>query len=330
MAGFRAIVVAQQGDTVAAAIERRQRPVLNENEVLVEVHYSSLNYKDALAVSGPSAVVRKLPLIAGIDAAGVVIESNSDAFSKGDQVIATGYELSQSHDGGYAELLCLPADWLVPLPPGLSLSESMILGTAGFTAAIAVHRLLQNGQQPDAGPIIVTGATGGVGSFAINILSSLGFQVTALTGKPDQSQSYLKALGASDLIDRNTLVMGNKPLERGVWAGAIDNLGGATLAWLTRSVQPYGNIAACGLAGGPELQTTVMPFILRGVSVLGIASSFCTMSLRKSLWQNLATVWKPSKLNQIHNNTITLDKVVSTAASMLAAKTWGRCLIAIK
>ena len=330
MGNMRAILVQQQHDNVFARVESLPCPKPAHNEVLIEVHFSSLNYKDALAVSGSSSVIRNLPLIAGVDAAGIVLESRSENFQVGDEVIVTGYELSQTHNGGYAEYLCVPSSWVVPLPEGLTLKQSMALGTAGFTAALAVQRLLQNEQAVELGPIIVTGASGGVGSLAINILSDLGFTVTALTGKPAQSEAYLRLLGATEIMDRHGLHISAKPLERGLWGGAVDNLGGEILAWLTRTVQAYGNIASCGLAADVLLNTTVMPFILRGVSVLGIASSICAMPLRQTLWQLLATEWKPSKLDSIVTSSITFNEVVPTAANMLAGTLSGRYIVHVK
>lgn len=330
MEEMRAIHVQQLSGKVSASLVNLTVPKIDDGEVLIEVHYSSLNYKDALAVSGPSAVVRSLPLTAGVDAAGIVVQSASEDFQPGDAVLVTGYELSQTHDGGYAEYLAVPADWVVPLPKGLSLSDSMALGTAGFTAALAIYRLLQNDQLVEHGPILVSGATGGVGSFAINILSALGYEVAALTGKAEQYGEYLQQLGAQHIVDRHDLDYGKRPLERALWGGAIDNLGGDVLVWLTRTVRSYGNIASCGLAADSTFDTTVMPFILRGVSVLGIASSLCVMPLRQKLWQYLANEWKPHKLAQIADKMINLEDVIATSAAMLAGDISGRHVVKIK
>lgn len=326
MKSYRALVVHETGPRVE---ERSYRDALS-GEILIEVHFSSLNYKDALALTGKGRIMRALPLVAGIDAAGRVVDSGDERFAAGDQVLVTGYELSQTHDGGFAEYLCVPADWAVPLPQTLSLFEAMALGTAGFTAGIAVQRMLDNGQMPELGPIAVTGATGGVGSIAINILPRLGFEVTAITGKAESSRKYLNTLGASGVMDRHNLEMGVRPLEKGLWGGAVDTVGGATLSWLTRTIRPHGNIAACGLAGGIEIETTVMPFILRGIALLGVDSATCPMLLRRQLWDRLAGDMRPRHLDRIVADTITLADVPRIAEEMLAGRIQGRYVVTIK
>lgn len=324
----RAIVVERTGDPGRAVLTERPVPSPADGEVLIEVGYSSLNYKDALALAGHAGIVRRTPLVAGIDAAGVVRESRSESFSPGAAVLVTGYQLGQTHDGGYADYLAVPAEWVVPLPEGLSAYQAMALGTAGFTAGVAVQRLLDNGQAPDKGPILVTGATGGVGGFAINILSKLGYSVTAMTGKT-QSRDYLEAIGAADLLDRRAVEYEDKPLLKGLWGGAVDNLGGQTLAWITRTVRQRGNIAAIGLAEGTALNTTVMPFILRGVALLGVDSALTERPLRLHVWHRLAGEWRPPQLERIAGHTIGLDEVPGVAEQMRAGEIQGRYVVAV-
>lgn len=326
MKSYRALVVHEAGPR----FENRPYRGVSSGEVLIEVHYSSLNYKDALALTRKSPIMRTLPLVAGVDAAGRVVESGDAHFAAGDEVLVTGYELSQTHDGGFAEYLCVPADWAVPLPPALSPFEAMALGTAGFTAGLAVQRLLDNGQTAGLGQVAVTGATGGVGSTAIDILTGLGFNATAVTGKAESSEKYLRALGAVDVMDRHSLQMGVRPLEKGLWGGAVDTVGGAVLSWLTRTTRPHGNIACCGLAGGVEIKTTVMPFILRGIALLGVDSATCPMPLRQRLWNRLAGDMRPRHLNRIVTATVTLDEAPRIAEAMLAGNIRGRYVVAVK
>ena len=326
---YRALLVKQEQSACKASLCQRTALPIAANDVLIEVHYSSINYKDALAVCGRPGVMRHYPMVGGIDAAGVVVESASKLFKAGDSVVVTGYGLSQTHDGGYAEYLCVPAAWVVPLPPGLSLYEAMILGTAGYTAALSIQRLQDNGQQPGMGPLVVTGATGGVGSCAINMLSGIGYEVIALSGKHDK-QAYLRKLGAAECLDRTAVHVPDKPLARATWGGAIDSLGGEVLSWLLSTVRPYGNIATCGLALDSDLSTTVMPFILRGVSLLGIASAESAMPLRMKIWHRLAEELKPRDLEDMVTALVPLDEVVHVAESMLAGKTSGRYVVQIK
>ena len=279
---FSAFRIHKDGDRTEATVERLTLDDLGPGEVLIRGSYSSVNYKDALAGTGRGKIVSRFPLVGGIDVSGRVVESDDERFRPGDAVVVTGYGMSQTHDGGYAEYVRVPAGWVVPLPAGLSLFEAMALGTAGFTAALAILRMEDNGQRPERGPILVTGATGGVGSFAVDMLSGLGYRVAALTGR-SQEQDYLTALGANEIVLRQDLEMGSRPLERGLWGGAVDNVGGEILAWLTRTVKPQGCIASIGLAGGQELHTTVMPFIIRGVSLLGIDSAACEMAQKDEI-----------------------------------------------
>ncbi len=311
-----------------ACLEPQPRPTPQPNEVLIEVDYSSVNYKDALAATGQAPVVKTFPLIGGIDAAGTVIESRHPDFQPGMAVIATGWGLGFDHDGGYAQWLCVPGEWLQPVPAGMETRTAMIYGTAGLTAALALERMFDNGQTPDLGPIVVTGASGGVGSLAVAMLSRLGFEVAAVSGKP-ACHDWLKTLGATQILGRDALPGGERPLERAVWGGAVDTVGGAVLARLTRTVVPNGNIAAIGLAGGAELNTTVMPFILRGVSLLGCDSVMIPNARRARLWQHLAADWRPENLDQLLSTTVTLDGLLEVFAPMLAGQQHGRILVAI-
>jgi putative YhdH/YhfP family quinone oxidoreductase len=299
---------------------------LSPGEVLIKTAYSSVNYKDALAGTGQGKILRRSPLIGGIDVAGTVVESSDPHFKPGDAVLCTGCGLSETRDGGYSAYLRLESKWAIAVPAGLDLREAMILGTAGFTAALALYRLIANGQTPDMGPIVVTGATGGVGMLAIDILTRAGFEAHAITGKADQFE-FLQTLGAKQCISRQGLYWGQRPLETARWAGAIDNVGGEMLAGLTRVIHPYGSIAVCGLVGGPELSTTVMPFIIRGVSVLGIASAGTAYPVRRLLWERLADEWKPAHLGQIATREVTVDELPGVFATMLAGNSCGRTVV---
>jgi acrylyl-CoA reductase (NADPH) len=300
---------------------------LTPGEVLVRVAYSGLNYKDALAVTGKGAIARGYPRVAGIDLSGVVEASSAEAYRPGDRVLATGAGLGESLDGGFAELARLPAAALVPLPAGLSLREAMALGTAGFTAALALRRLLENHQAPQLGPIAVTGATGGVGGIALGLLKRAGFATAAITGKPD-SAAYLRELGADEVFSRASLASAGKPLETALWGGAVDNLGGETLAYLTRTVKPWGNIACIGLAQSPLLHTTVMPLILRGVSLLGIHSVDVPRPWRLAVWEKLAGDWKPGDIERlIVRAVIGLEEVPKACEQLVAGEARGRYLV---
>ncbi|PVV26643.1 MAG: oxidoreductase, partial [gamma proteobacterium symbiont of Ctena orbiculata] len=296
--------------------------------ILIRVHYSSINYKDALAGTGKAQILRRYPLTGGIDACGEVAESSDKRFKAGDSVIVTGYELSATVDGGYAEYLRVPAEWAVPLPEGLSASQAMTLGTAGFTAALALHRMEMNGQRPDMGPVLVTGATGGVGCLAVNIFDGEGFDVHAVTGKSDQ-HAYLEHLGAQEVLQREQVSTYHHALERGLWGGAVDNVGGEMLSSITRKIRPWGNIAAIGLAGGHELNTTVMPFILRGVSLLGVDSAGCPYGIREEIWQRLANDLKPRHLDDILSQTVSMEQLPEVFDQMLAGQIMGRTLVTL-
>ena len=323
---FRAYRVHAQGHNARGRIDDISLDQLGAGELVIKTAYSSVNYKDALAGSGQGKILRQYPLVGGIDVAGHVVQSSDPRFKEGDAVLVTGCGLSETRDGGYAEYARIEAKWAIPLPSGLSLREAMILGTAGFTAALSLYRMEANGQMPDMGPIVVTGATGGVGMLAINLLATAGYEVHAITGKADQFDA-LVALGAKQCIARKELFWGQRPLETARWAGAIDNVGGDMLAGLTRVIQPYGNIASCGLAASAELHTTVMPFIIRGVSILGIASAGTAYNIRRTLWERLATMWKPTHLETILTRTVALDELDDVFATMLAGGSFGRTLV---
>lgn len=303
---------------------------LSAGEVVIRVHYSSLNYKDALAVTGKGRIMRRLPCVAGIDLSGEVVESSDGAFRPGDPVIVTGCDIGELHDGGLAEFARVAASAVVPLPAGLTLREAMQFGTAGFTAAMALRRMRENHQVPEMGPIAVTGPTGGVGSIALALLRKQGFRTAAITGKPDAARDYLTAIGADEIIDRSTLDLGKRPLESARWGGAIDNVGGETLTYLTRTVNLWGNIASIGLAQSHELHTTVMPFILRGVSLLGIHSVQCPRSWRLDLWQQLAGPWKPAELDRIAPREIALKDVPAVCEEMIAGRVTGRSIVRLR
>jgi NADPH2:quinone reductase len=314
---------------VPGALENISLDELSPGEVVIDAHYSSVNYKDALAGTARGKILRRFPLVAGVDVAGRVLDSSDARFTTGDSVLVTGCGLGESHDGGFAEVVRVPADWVVPLPHGLSLFDAMALGTAGFTAALAIDRMEQNGLQPGQGAVIVTGASGGVGSIAIDLLGGRGYDTVAMSRKPNAAD-YLVSLGAGDVIDATAVATETRPLEQARWAAAIDNVGGNVLAWLTRTTQPWGSIAAIGLAGGYELHTTVMPFILRGVSVLGITSANCPMARRIRIWDRLVSDLKPRHLDRVVAGTITLDELPGVFERVLAGHHRGRFVVQLK
>lgn len=328
MPTYKAFRVHSDDNGHRAGIEELAKPEPGEGEILIRVNHSSVNYKDALAGTGKGKIMRRFPLVGGIDAAGSVEHSRDGRFREGDGVIVTGWGLSFDHDGGYGEYLCCPADWAVPLPDGLSTADAMVLGTAGFTAALAVHRMLTNGQRPELGPILITGASGGVGSIATALLARLGYQVTALSGKAEL-RDWLTALGATRILGRNELPGGDRPLEKAVWGGAVDNVGGATLAKLTRTLAPNGNIACIGMAAGIGLETTVMPLILRGIALLGCNSVDVPGELRAELWGQLASDWRPTDLSTIHSDTIGLDGLPEVFERVIDGAINGRVIVNI-
>lgn len=328
MATFRAFRIFNEDGRVHGALVDATRDELTAGDVLIKASYSSVNYKDALAATGTGKILRRFPLIGGIDVAGVVASSSDARFGEGDEVLVTGYDLGVNNDGGYAGFVRVPAGWVVPLPKGLSAFEAMALGTAGFTAGLAIMRLEQNGLRAQRGTVVVTGSTGGVGSIAVASLARLGYNVTAITGK-DEEHAYLRQLGASDVLSRKTLEMGTRPLEKARWAGAIDAVGGDMLAWLTRTTDAWGGIASTGLTGGVELHTTVMPFILRGVSLIGIDSVSCPMEIRADVWRRLATDMKPANLAGIAKE-IPLDSLSDAFATLLAGQARGRFVVNVR
>lgn len=323
---FKAFRIHNDSDGYRAGVENISLEDLSEGEVTIEVAWSSVNYKDALAGTGKGKILKTYPLAGGIDASGVVVESSDERFEKGARVLVTGCELSESRDGGYSELLRVPAASVVPLPSGLGLREAMALGTAGFTAALCLYRMEANGQRPEAGPIVVTGASGGVGSLAVNMLTAAGYEVHAISGKVDQFD-YLEQLGASQCISRHELYWGERPLEKARWAGCIDNVGGDMLSGISRVIRLWGNIASCGMAGGIGLNTTTMPFILRGVSLLGISSNNCPYDIRVTLWDRLANEWKPPHLDLVCNAETDLDGLPGVFDQMLAGDSLGRTVV---
>lgn len=322
---FRAFRVFDENGAIQGRIVGAALDDLTVGDVLIKAAYSSVNYKDALAATGAGKILKRLPLIAGIDVSGTVASSGDARFAIGDEVLVTGYDLGVANDGGYAEYVRVPADWVVRVPSGLTLFDVMAIGTAGFTAALSISELEHNGLSATEGPVIVTGATGGVGSIAIQIFAGRGYTVTALTGK-DHEREFLKSLGASQVLSRKGLQMGSRPLEKSMWAGAVDTVGGDTLAWLTRTMSYRGAIASSGLAGGTDLKTTVLPFILRGVKLLGIDSVMCPMPVRRHMWECLAAGFRPLKLRDIVQE-ITLDDLPRAFATLLEGRARGRFVV---
>ncbi len=328
MQNFRAFRINNDHGNIRAGIEQLTLDDLTAGNVVIKSAYSGINYKDALAATGRGKILRHFPLNGGVDVSGLVVQSNSKHFKEGDKVLVTGCGLSESYDGGYSEYVRIKSDCVIPLPDGLSLFEAMAMGTPAFTAALALQRMEENHQCPAMGAIVITGATGGVGSLAIDIFSQQGYEVTAITSKHFHQQR-LKQLGANNVLLRPDIVMGEQALEKSVWGGAVDTVGGDSLAWLTRSVQEWGNIASIGLAASHELHTTVMPFILRGVSILGISSTNCPCDLRRSIWQRLGAELKPRHLDLITTKTIQLDELIPCFEEMLERKTEGRTVVEI-
>ena len=328
MDAFRAYRVHEGDGKPSGRLETITFEDLGEGDVVIAAAYSDINYKDALAATGSAKIMRRLPMVAGIDVAGTVVSSTDERFSEGDSVLIAGAEMSEKFDGGYAEYVRAPADAVVSLPDGLSLYEAMAVGTAGFTAALAVERMELNGQHPGLGPVFVNGATGGVGSFAIDMLSGRGYDVVAFTGKRD-SADYLRSLGAGDVVFRDELEMGTRPLERGQWGGAIDNVGGEQLGWLTRTVNPGGNIASIGNASGIKLETNVMPFILRGVNLLGINSVTISSEVREKAWSRLATDLRPRSFEAIVTRQVSLEELPDVFAAYMSGEVTGRTVVKI-
>ncbi|MAY83451.1 MAG: oxidoreductase [Flavobacteriales bacterium] len=324
---YRAFVARENADgSFSQALEKKKISELPDHEVLIRVKYAALNYKDALSASGHKGISKNYPHTPGVDACGIVVESASDQFSEGDEVIVTSYDFGMNTSGGFQEYIRVPADWPVHLPQGMSLEESMILGTGAFTAALSIYKMEINGQKPEMGPVLVTGATGGVGSMAVKLLHQNGYKVIASSGKAS-AHDFLRRLGADEIIDREEVNdQSGRPLLRYKWAGAIDTVGDNTLATCIKACDRNGNIAVCGLVQSPELHTTVYPFILNGVNLLGIETAETPRDIRLKIWELLSGDWKISELNSI-KNVISLDELQSHISLMLAGKSKGRCLI---
>ena len=325
---FRAFRIDEQDGKIVAAFRELSLDDLTEGNVVVRVTHSTINYKDALAATGKGRILRRYPLNGGIDFAGVVVSSEDAEFQPGTEVLMNGCGLSETRDGGYSEYARVDSDGLVPVPEGMSGFDVMQLGTAGYTAALAIHRMEQNDQRPDLGPIVVTGATGGVGSVAVDMLAGRGYEVVAVTGKASE-EDYLRSIGASRILLRDDIDFGKRPLEKAEWAGAIDNLGGDYLTWLTRTMRYGGNIASIGLAASHELNTTVMPFILRAVCLLGINSVETPRDLRRAVWQRIGADLKPQHLDTIGHRSIGFDDLPAAFQDYIEGTVTGRTVVTI-
>ncbi|GLS83722.1 MDR family oxidoreductase [Paraferrimonas haliotis] len=323
---FQALVLRQQDKSTLAAVESLDESQLPDGEVTVKVDYSSINYKDGLAITGKGRIIRNFPMVPGIDFAGTVIESADERYQVGDQVVLTGWGVGENHWGGLAQKARVKADWLVPLQAGLTSEQSMVIGTAGLTAMLCVQALQDAGVSPENGEILVTGASGGVGSVAVVLLNALGYRVVAATGRVEENEPLLKRLGAERVIDRAEFSDDPKPLEKQFWAGAIDTVGSKMLAKVLAQTQYNGAVAACGLAQGFDLPTTVMPFILRNVSLLGVDSVMCPTNKRLQAWQQLAKLLPASYFEQ-SGQCISLKKVPHCAEAILKGQVTGRTLV---
>ncbi|OME82201.1 oxidoreductase [Paenibacillus sp. FSL A5-0031] len=326
MSSFKALVINKVENEIIANTQQLDLYDLPQGELLIKVAYSSVNYKDALACLPNGGIVKSYPFVPGIDLAGTVVSSEDERFQEGDEIVVTGFGLGVNHFGGFSEYARVPAEWTIKLPQGLSMKEAMILGTAGFTAALSVYELVQNGIRPEDGPILVTGATGGVGSIAAAIAAKLGYEVAASTGKLDKQQ-YLLDLGVKRILPREELLSGSKqPLDKQIWAGAIDCVGGETLTAVLSQLKYGGAVAASGLTGGAGLSMTVYPFIIRGVRLIGIDSVMAGMEIRSKIWALLADVYKPSMLGELFSE-ISLDQVSHQVATLLNGQAKGRAIV---
>ena len=328
MKSFKAFRINEREGKIAAGFEQMTEDALTPGDVLIRVRFSSINYKDALAATGAGKILRKYPLNGGIDLAGEVVSSLDARYKPGQPVLVTGCGHSESLDGGYAEYARAAGESVIPLPEGLSPFDAMALGTAGFTTGLAIHRMQQNGQKPAMGPIVVTGASGGVGSIAVDLMAKLGYEVVAVSGKPE-ADAHLKALGASRILRRQEIDLGKRPLETAQWGGAIDNVGGEVLTWLTRTVDNWGNIASIGLAASHKLETTVMPFILRGVSLLGVNSSSMPRDVRLAVWKRLSSELRPRHLDRLVTRTIGFDELPGAFDDYIKGRAMGRTVVKI-
>ncbi|MGB7451346.1 MAG: YhdH/YhfP family quinone oxidoreductase [Lysobacterales bacterium] len=326
---FKAFRIHNDAEGYRSGIESIGINDLSEGDVVIRGEWSGINYKDALAATGKGKILKKYPLAGGIDVAGEIVSSESERFAPGDKVLVTGCNLSETRDGGYSQYLRLDSNSVIPLPAGLSTREAMGIGTAGFTAAISLYRMEALGQTPEAGPVVITGASGGVGSFAIDILTRVGYEVHAITGKVEQFD-YLEELGARQCISRHDLHWGQKPLESVRWAGCIDSVGGDMLAGISRVIDLWGNIAVCGMAGGVGLNTTNLPLILRGVSLIGISSVNTPYDIRKILWDRLANEWRPRHFDKIVNNEVHLDDLGEAFDLLMKGNALGRTVVKIQ
>ena len=322
-----ALVLREDDGKTTAAVEQWDSSKLPEGDVLVKVRYSTINYKDALAVTGQGKIVREFPFIPGIDFAGVVEESSHEDFTAGSEVVLTGWGVGERHFGGLAEYARVKSKWLLPLPSNLSLLSAMQMGTAGLTAALSVQRLLDAGLKPDSGPVVVSGASGGVGSFATLLLAKLGFEVHAIS-RPSASE-YLQQIGASAVLNRTDFADKPRPLDKSIWAGGVDTVGSNTLAHILSKSNYGATIACCGLAGGFDLPTTVMPFILRGVSLAGVDSVYAPITVRKKAWQLLAEQLTAEEVSSIGSQQITLDQVPDFCSALLSGQHKGRAVVAV-
>ncbi|HEX9138712.1 MAG TPA: acryloyl-CoA reductase [Steroidobacteraceae bacterium] len=328
MSPFAAFRIHQQDGKISGRLERLTLDDLSPGEVVIRVTHSGINYKDALAATGAGKILRRFPLVGGIDLAGVVESSTDPSYRQGAAVLVTGCNLSETRDGGYAEFARVPADAVVPMPPGLDTAAAMGVGTAGYAAALAIGRLEHNGLHPGQGPVAVTGASGGVGALAIDMLAARGYAVTAITGKAE-NEPWLRALGAAEVLLRTELTFGKQPLGSARWAAAIDNAGGELLNWLLATTQPFGSVASIGLVGSAELHTTVMPFILRNVSLLGVNSSSVPRELYLGTWARIANDLKPRHLAQIVTRTVSLKQLPEVFGTYLSGGLLGRTVVRI-
>lgn len=328
MKSFPAFRIHQEQGRTSSRLERIGLDDLADGEVLVRVRYSTINYKDALAATGKGKILRRYPLVGGIDLAGEVVASSDYSVALGERVVVTGCGLSETHDGGYAEYARVKSEWVVPIPAALDEYHCMAIGTAGFTAALAIHRMEENGQRPSHGEIAVTGATGGVGSLALDMLAARGYRAVAITGKRDAAE-YLCAIGAARVLIREEIEWGARPLEQVQWAGAIDALGGEPLAWLMRTTDFWGNIACIGMAANTNLTATVLPLILRGINLLGINSVYTPRELRLHVWQRLASDLRPRCLDKIVTRTIDLAQLPDAFQDYLDGEVMGRTVVRI-
>lgn len=328
MESFRAFRIDQDNDRIVAGFCELSLDDLTAGEVVIKVSHSTINYKDALAATGAGKILRTYPLVGGIDLAGTVVSSEDERLEPGTVVLVNGCGLSETVDGGYAEYARVKSDSVVPVPAGMTAAQAMQIGTAGYTAALAIQRMEQNNQLPENGPIVVTGATGGVGSIAVDMLDGRGYEVVALTGKAEQAE-YLKSIGAHEVLLRGEVDLGKRPMEKARWGGAIDNLGGDVLTWLTRTVKYGGNIASIGLAASPALNTTVLPFILRAVCLLGINSVDTPRHLRLQVWERIGGDLHPRHLDEISGRTIEFDELPDAFQAYIDGTVTGRTVVKI-